>query len=90
MKFDGVNRSAVYVAGNGTMNLTFNYTVQSGDFVADLDVGFLKLGGGSINASDDGKVAILSLPDEGLSADKNIAVAEKIFTSTWDTSLEFW
>ena len=37
LAFDDANRVATDVSGNGTTTLTFNYTVQAGDNVADLD-----------------------------------------------------
>lgn len=45
------NEVASYVAGSGTQSLTFKYTVQQGDNVADLQVSGLKLNGGTIQDS---------------------------------------
>ena len=86
------NKNATYLSGSGTANLTFNYTIQSGDMSLDLDyVGTysLSLNDGTINASDDGSVAVLTLPSvDTLASVKDIEVVgvSSIFTSTWDTN----
>ncbi len=72
---DGV---ASYVSGSGTPNLTFNYTVATGENTADLDyasIAALTLNGGSIVDSA-GNVAALTLPTtllDGL-ATQNIVI----------------
>ena len=45
------NEVANYVAGSGTESLTFKYTVQPGDNIADLQVSGLNLNGGTIQDS---------------------------------------
>ena len=72
---------ASYVSGSGTDKLVFDYTVTSGDGIADLDYdagGALQLNGATIKrlgASDD---ALLLLPTPGgvgsLGANKNILI----------------
>ena len=92
LEFSDGNKNATYSSGNGTGNLTFVYVIQDGDVASDLDYvdsRALKLGGGSINASDDGKEAVLTLPTKNsLSETKNISVLSfsNVFTSTWDTT----
>ena len=49
----GVNREATYLGGSGTDTLTFRYTVQAGDFTADLECTSqfaLQLNGGTIQS----------------------------------------
>src|SRR5262249_20257471 len=45
------NEVASYAAGSGTQSLTFKYTVQPGDNIADLQVSGLNLNGGTIQDS---------------------------------------
>lgn len=57
-------RSASYVSGSGTNTLTFSYTVQAGDNVADLgysSVSALSLNGGQL-IDTVGNTAVLTLP----------------------------
>jgi hypothetical protein len=58
------SRAATYASGSGTSTLTFNYTVQAGDNVADLNytsTAALTLNDGTITDSV-GNAAILTLP----------------------------
>ena len=89
------NKSAVYVSGSGTGNLTFRYVVRFGDVAADLDyvnVSSLRLAGGTIKAADDNKTAVLTLPSrETLAANGDVVVdgnsfGAGVFTATWNTS----
>jgi len=62
-----VDRGAVYLSGSGSNTLTFLYTVQAGDFSADLNQqssGALALNGGSIRNAGN-RDAILTLPAPG-------------------------
>ncbi|MCX7748345.1 MAG: PA14 domain-containing protein [Clostridia bacterium] len=72
---------AVYSSGSGTNTLVFNYTVQSGDNTADLDVfdpWALSLSGGTTIEHAPSKAAILILPIPGsadsLGTGKNISI----------------
>ena len=74
------DRTASYATGGGTATLTFNYTVQSGDSIGDLDyvaTNSLSLSGGTIKDTG-GTDAILTLPSPGaagsLGANKNIVI----------------
>ena len=63
-------RQANYVSGNGFKNLTFEYTVQDGDFSLGLDytgTDAISLNGGSIeNAADGATLSVdLTLPEPG-------------------------
>ena len=72
--------SATYVSGTGTSTLTFDYTVQAGDNVADLDyaaTSSLTLNGGTIKdtATNDATLTLVSPGSAGsLGANKNIAI----------------
>lgn len=62
-----IDRAAVYSSGSGTNTLSFQYTVQSGDSSADLDVlssAALQLNGGTIRDGI-GNDATLTLPAPG-------------------------
>ena len=64
-------KNASYNSGNGTSSIYFNYTVQEDDTTNKLDYSgmhSLTLNGGSITASDDGKAAVLTLPNIGISS----------------------
>ncbi len=70
-----------YVSGSGTNTLTFTYTVQAGDTSADLDyanTSALILNSGTINATNGGAAATLTLPSPGaagsLGANKAIVI----------------
>lgn len=74
------DRYAVYVNGDGTNALKFDYTVQPGDNTPELDYvssGALELNGGTISDTA-GNNALLALPVPGaagsLSANKDIAI----------------
>ena len=93
--FDSENKTASYVSGSGTRNLTFRYTVRIGDVASDLDyvnVSSLRLSGGMIKAVDDNKTAVLTMPSrETLAANNDIVVdggnfGANAFTSAWNTS----
>ena len=69
---------ASYVSGSGSTALTFDYTVASGQYTADLDYASttaLSLNGGTIKDSS-GNVAILTLPAKGTDglATKDISI----------------
>lgn len=74
------DRVAFYASGSGTNTLTFNYTVNAGDFTFDLDytsTAALEFNGGTIrNAGSED--AVLTLPAPGtvdsLGGNKDIAV----------------
>ncbi|MCM2281543.1 MAG: hypothetical protein NDI61_06825, partial [Bdellovibrionaceae bacterium] len=75
-----VDHSAIYFGGSGTPTLQFQYTVQAGDFSADLDfvsTTSLALNGGTIQDTGTNN-AILTLPIPGsagsLSASKALAI----------------
>jgi len=74
------DRDATYASGTGTSVLTFNYSVQTGDTSADLDVtgvGALTLNGGTIKDSANNN-AFLPVPSPGgansLGNNKNIKI----------------
>ena len=67
METGSTDRYANYTSGHGSDNLTFIYTIQSGDKTCDLDynaVNSLLRNGGTIkdNSSND---AVLTLPNPG-------------------------
>jgi len=73
--------TATYASGTGTAILTFTYTVAAGQSSADLDytsTGALTLNGGTINTTNNGQSAGLTLPAPGaagsLGANKNIVI----------------
>ncbi len=77
----GQSTYANYLSGSGTSALTFRYTVAAGDNSSDLDyngTGALGLNGGTINATDDGVPATLTLATPGasgsISDDKAIVI----------------
>jgi hypothetical protein len=84
--------AATYASGNGTNTLTFNYTVATGQNIADLDyanANALSLNGGTIKDIP-GNNAILTLATPGapksLGANKNIAIDTTLPTITDVTS----
>ena len=88
-RFGTGNRTASYVSGSGTTNLTFDYTVQKFDVSDDLDYvsqNSLTLEGGSINSAADSNAALLKLPKDGLSKNRDIQIGE-VFTSQWFTNV---
>jgi len=75
-----VDRFASYVSGSGTDNLSFSYTVQSGDNASDLDyhsTNALELNGGTLKDSA-GTSITLTLPAPGssgsLAANRNLVI----------------
>ncbi|MDX1973974.1 MAG: choice-of-anchor D domain-containing protein [Candidatus Sumerlaeia bacterium] len=71
-----VDRSAAYVSGSGTSTLNFNYTVQNGDFSADLSyvgANSLTLNGATIrNVNNTSFNATLTLPAPGATGSLNV------------------
>ncbi|MDF2959460.1 MAG: tandem-95 repeat protein [Paenibacillus sp.] len=57
-------KTAVYAGGNGTNTLTFNYTVQQGEYVTDLDYGSASALTGGVTDSN-GLAAVRTLPAPG-------------------------
>jgi len=64
------NEVASYAAGSGTQSLTFKYTVQPGDNIADLQVSGLNLNGGTIKDTTTGVQSLSTL----IQSDLHIAI----------------
>ena len=78
LELDGENRNASYATGHNTMALTFLYTVQAGDAIADLGYAgpdALTLPGGANITDPAGNMANRTLPvPDSLSGQSDIAV----------------